>query len=75
MGGDWEKGTMGGNEQRELRGRGDVADGREKAVRVDIVSVLQDSLRELGEKVEAKEGRFENGEWSHSRAGVNQTKV
>jgi monolysocardiolipin acyltransferase len=72
LGGDWEKGTMAGDDQRELRGRGEVAGGREEDVRVGIVQVLQDALKELGEKVEDEEGRFARKEWSQSRPWMDR---
>jgi monolysocardiolipin acyltransferase len=72
MGGEWKKGTMSGDDQRDLRGKGEIGNGEEEKVRIEIVQILQDKLKELGERVEESEGRFARKEWSHSRAGVDQ---
>lgn len=53
--------------QRNVRGQGQLAGGQEEQVRKEIVAVLQEEVARLGERVEAKEGRFERGDWSHSR--------
>ncbi|OCF35450.1 monolysocardiolipin acyltransferase [Kwoniella heveanensis BCC8398] len=72
VGGDWNQESKDdhpgpvGDEQREVRGRGDLAEGRERDVRVKICDLLQEGVRKLGEDVERKEGRFEKGLWSHS---------
>ena len=72
IGGVWTKQDGGvespsGHEQRTIRERGDLAEGKERQVRIKITEVLQEAVRELGEMVERKEGRFERGEWSQSR--------
>jgi monolysocardiolipin acyltransferase len=79
VGGDWhpdEKDAggldLGGrvqedSRQREVRGSGQLAQGREEEVRKQIVAILQEEVRKLGERVERKEGRFERGEWTQSR--------
>nr|ODN95147.1 monolysocardiolipin acyltransferase [Cryptococcus depauperatus CBS 7855] len=70
IGGDWKQEATGeglnGSEQRNVRGRGELIGGHEKEVRIGIVEVLQEGIRELGEDVERREGRFENRLWSHS---------
>jgi monolysocardiolipin acyltransferase len=73
IGGDWEKrgDSPKGEDQRVIRSRGDLAGGKEEEVRVKIVQELQEAVRELGEQVEGKEGRFERKEWCQSRAGVH----
>lgn len=53
--------------QRIIRGSGGLAGGEEESVRKDIVALLQEEVAKLGQRVEAKEGRFQRGEWSHSR--------
>ena len=68
VGGEW----TGGEAQRLERSRGELADGRERDIRVRICEVLQDAVRQLGERVESDEGRFDKGMWSQSRAGVGQ---
>ena len=68
LGGEW----TGGEAQRVERSRGELADGRERDVRVKICEVLQDAVRQLGERVETDEGRFDTGLWSQSRAGSGQ---
>lgn len=69
IGGEWEKRgeSPPGEHQRTVREAGDLADGRERDIRIRICEVLQDSVRQLGEKVEQAEGRFDRGEWSNSR--------
>jgi monolysocardiolipin acyltransferase len=73
VGGEWAKqgDSPEGEEQRLIRSKGILAGGKEEEMRIRITSALQDGLRELGEAVEGKEGRFERKEWSQSRAGVN----
>lgn len=68
MGGEWEKEgkSPGGEEQRRVRSAGDLADGQERQVRIDIVNALQEGLRELGQQVETEEGRFDRDQWSQS---------
>lgn len=68
IGGDWEGGndSARGDRQREVRGAGQLAEGRERDVRIRICEALQDGVKELGEAVEREEGRFSRGEWSHS---------
>jgi len=70
MGGEWTAREG----QRLERSRGDLADGQEREVRVKICDLLQDKVRELGEKVEREEGRFERGVWSQSTPGVDRRK-
>ena len=60
VGGEWT-----GND-REIRDRGELFEGREKAVRMKIVEVIQEGVRRLGEEIERKEGRFERAEWCQS---------
>lgn len=79
VGGDWhpDEKDAGGldhggrvqedSRQREVRGSGQLAQGQEEEVRKQIVAILQDEVRKLGERVERKEGRFERGEWTQSR--------
>lgn len=50
-----------------MRGQGHLACGTEEEIRRQIVSVLQEEVRKLGERVERKEGRYERGEWTQSR--------
>lgn len=69
IGGEWEKRgeSPSGEHQKSVRQAGNLADGKERDIRIRICEVLQDSVRELGEKVEQAEGRFDRGEWSNSR--------
>lgn len=69
IGGDWdpEGNSVGGDKQREVRSRGDLAGGKEEETRIKITDVLQEEVRLLGEEVERREGRFDRGEWSQSR--------
>ena len=67
IGGEWSEGKG----DREVRSRGELADGREQALRIKICEILQEAVRELGEAVERKEGKFERGEWSNSMASVD----
>lgn len=72
IGGKWEErdGSPPGGHQRSVREAGELAEGKERDIRVRICEALQGSLRELGETVERDEGRFERGEWSNSRRHV-----
>lgn len=54
------------DEEKFVRGRGELYGEREKQMRIDIVAKLQEGVRKLGLEVEEQEGRFENGLWSHS---------
>ncbi|WWD15915.1 hypothetical protein CI109_100339 [Kwoniella shandongensis] len=71
VGGDWEQGSQGtglvGDAQREVRGKGELIDGREQQVRMKIVDVLQQGVAKLGEEVERREGRYEKGLWTQSK--------
>jgi monolysocardiolipin acyltransferase len=74
VGGDWlpesgqsADGAEEDRRQRQVRGEGRLADGREQEIRQQIVSILQEEVRKLGERVEEKEGRFARGEWTQSR--------
>lgn len=69
IGGEWEKKgeSPPGDHQKRVREAGDLADGKERDIRIRICEALQDSLRELGQKVEGEEGRFDRGEWSNSK--------
>jgi len=50
------------------RGREDGSGDEDPTqTRIRIVHELQEAVRKLGESVEAREGRFERGEWSQSR--------
>jgi monolysocardiolipin acyltransferase len=53
--------------QRAIRGKGQLAGGAEEEIRKEIVAVLQEEVRKLGDRVERREGRFERGEWTQSR--------
>ena len=66
IGGEW----TGGYNEKVVRSKGDLAGGKERNVRITICNLLQDGVRELGDKVEMAEGRFEKGLWSQSRAGI-----
>lgn len=70
IGGEWEQKVKGeglvGQKQREVRGKGQLIDGREKEVRIKIVEALQEGMRKLGQDVERREGRFKKGFWSQS---------
>lgn len=68
VGGEW----TGGQGQRQERSRGDMADGKEREIRIKICEELQQGVRELGERVERGEGRFEGRTWSQSTPGVDQ---
>lgn len=77
LGGEWkaESGEANPQEdkrQRTVRGQGRLADGREEEIRKQIVAILQEEVRKLGERVEAREGRFERGEWTQSRKMVKK---
>lgn len=45
------------------------------ATRIHIVHELQEAVRQLGDSVEEREGRFERREWSQSRANAHKTGV
>ncbi|AFR93323.2 monolysocardiolipin acyltransferase [Cryptococcus neoformans C23] len=70
IGGEWEQKVKGeglaGQQQREVRNKGQLIHGREKEVRIKIVEALQEGMRKLGQDVERREGRFKRGLWSHS---------
>ena len=72
IGGNWEKlgESPPGEHQRSVRDAGTLADGKERAIRIRICEALQDSLREIGQDVERREGRFDRGEWSNSRGRI-----
>jgi monolysocardiolipin acyltransferase len=77
VGGEWkpESGEVDLEEdrrQRQIRGQGRLADGREEEIRKQIVAILQEEVRKLGERVEEREGRFERGEWTQSRKMVKK---
>ncbi|ORY23069.1 acyltransferase-domain-containing protein [Naematelia encephala] len=76
VGGDWaETGTEQGDGGRlkDIRSKGDMAQGGEKDVRIKICEVLQEGVRQLGERVERAEGRFDRGDWSQSTRRVSST--
>ncbi|WVR05231.1 hypothetical protein IAU60_002243 [Kwoniella sp. DSM 27419] len=72
LGGEWksEPSEMAldveGELQRTVRSRGQLSDGKEEQVRINIVDLLQQGVQKLGQEVERKEGRFEKGLWSQS---------
>ncbi len=68
IGGEWTAGEG----QRQERSRGDLADGKEIEVRKKICEMLQEGVRDLGERVERDEGRFEKGLWCQSRSGIGR---
>ncbi|ODO10724.1 hypothetical protein I350_01321 [Cryptococcus amylolentus CBS 6273] len=72
IGGQWSQDAdhtgPAGDQQREIRGKGDLIDGKEEEVRIKIVEALQEGLRKLGQEVESAEGRFKHGLWSQSTA-------
>lgn len=74
IGGDWEQrgNSPPGQHQRGMRQAGDLAEGKERDIRIRICEALQDELRGLGQQVERAEGRFERNEWSNSRRGRKQ---
>ncbi|KAL1409702.1 Lyso-phosphatidylcholine acyltransferase [Vanrija albida] len=49
-----------------------AAHDADRETRIQITQMLQDAVQALGEKVETAEGRFERGEWSQSRARVEE---
>lgn len=77
IGGEWEKQDESppGEHQRRTRQAGDLAEGKERDIRIRICEALQDSLRELGQDVERKEGRFDRGEWSNSTRRIEGGEV
>lgn len=74
IGGDWEQRgeSPSGEHQRDVRQAGELAEGKERDIRIRICEALQDSLRELGQEIERAEGRFDRGEWSNSKPNVQQ---
>ena len=68
VGGEWTAGEG----QRHERSRGILADGKEREIRLKICEMVQNSVRELGEKVEKNEGRFERKIWSQSTPGLDR---
>jgi len=73
LGGVWEKegDSPEADEQRAIRSRGSLAGGKEEEMRIRITNEIQKAIREMGEVVEEKEGRYARKEWSQSRAGVH----
>lgn len=69
IGGKWEQegDSPSGSFQKSIRSQGRLADGKEETMRIEIVRMLQEGVRELGEVVERREGRYERGEWCQSR--------
>lgn len=69
IGGDWQEQQQSpsGSHQRAVRAAGDLADGREREMRIRICDALQAGVGALGEQVERDEGRFDRSEWTNSR--------
>jgi monolysocardiolipin acyltransferase len=58
--------TKTGTGEKQVIGRSEDMDHRERDIRIRICRALQDGVHALGVNVEREEGRFENGEWSNS---------
>ena len=63
------------HEQRDIRGQGRMAEGKEEEIRTQITATLRERLQELGQYVEGKEGRLDTGEWSQSRRRQTEVKA
>ncbi|KAK4683821.1 monolysocardiolipin acyltransferase, partial [Tremellales sp. Uapishka_1] len=79
VGGEWARETEDSvtspraGDERQARELGEVGDGKEKEIRIKICEILQESVRQLGVKVEQREGRFERKEWCQSTPNVGSS--
>jgi monolysocardiolipin acyltransferase len=76
LGGEWkpdsgEATSQEDAKQRQARGSGNLASGREQQVRVKITEILQEAVRSLGEEVEREEGKYDSDEWTQSRPYIH----
>lgn len=69
--GEVAQAETGAFQQQMTRSAGELADGRERSVRIRITEAIQEAVRQLGEQVEREEGRFERREWCQSTPGVH----